>query len=70
MNYDFKNYKTDNFFDEMVTPEGDSRTGNQALKSTIENLAFENLKNKQKAAERSMVSAGITFNVYLSLIHI
>ena len=64
MNYDFKNYKTDNFFDEMVTPEGDSRTGNQALKSTIENLAFENLKNKQKAAERSMVSAGITFNVY------
>lgn len=64
MNYDFKNYKTDNFFDEMVTPEGDSRTGNQALKSTIENLSFENLKNKQNAAERSMVSAGITFNVY------
>ena len=64
MNYDFKNYKTENFFDEMITPEGNSREGNQALKGTIENLAFDNLKNKQKAAERSMVSAGITFNVY------
>ncbi len=64
MNYDFSNYKTENFFDEMITPEGDSRTGNQFLKSKIENLAFENLKNKQNAAERSMVSAGITFNVY------
>ncbi|MDZ7933626.1 MAG: circularly permuted type 2 ATP-grasp protein, partial [Emticicia sp.] len=64
MNYDFSNYKTEKFFDEMITPEGDSRTGNQFLKSKIENLAFENLKNKQNAAERSMVSAGITFNVY------
>lgn len=64
MNYNFSNYKTDNFFDEMITPEADARTGNQVLKNTIENLAFENLKNKQKAAERSMVSAGITFNVY------
>ncbi|MFN3490465.1 MAG: circularly permuted type 2 ATP-grasp protein [Emticicia sp.] len=64
MNYNFSNYKTDNFFDEMITPEANARTGNQVLKNTIENLAFENLKNKQKAAERSMVSAGITFNVY------
>ncbi len=64
MNYNFNNYKTENFFDEMITPEGKARTGNQFLKSKIENLAFENLKNKQNAAERSMVSAGITFNVY------
>lgn len=64
MNYNFSNYQTDNFFDEMITPETNARTGNQVLKNTIENLAFENLKNKQKAAERSMVSAGITFNVY------
>lgn len=64
MNYNFNNYKTDNFFDEMITPDANARTGNQVLKNTIESLAFENLKNKQKAAERSMVSAGITFNVY------
>ncbi|WP_238806093.1 circularly permuted type 2 ATP-grasp protein [Emticicia aquatica] len=64
MNYDFNNYNTENFFDEMVTPDGNPRIGNQFLKNKIENLAFENLKNKQKAAERSMVSAGITFNVY------
>jgi len=35
MNYDFKNYKTENFFDEMITPEGNSREANQALKGTI-----------------------------------
>lgn len=64
MNYNFSNYKTENFFDEMITPDANARTGNQVLKNTIESLAFENLKNKQKAAERSMVSAGITFNVY------
>jgi uncharacterized circularly permuted ATP-grasp superfamily protein len=64
MNYDFKNYKTEDFFDEMVSSEGNARAGNQFLKNKIETIAFESLKSKQRAAERSMVSAGITFNVY------
>jgi uncharacterized circularly permuted ATP-grasp superfamily protein len=64
MNYDFNNYKTESFFDEMVTNEGMPRVGNQFLKDKIENLAFTDLAKKQRAAERSMVSAGITFNVY------
>ena len=64
MNYDFNNYKTENFFDEMVSSDGNARAGNQFLKNKIENTSFENLKTKQKAAERAMVSAGITFNVY------
>jgi uncharacterized circularly permuted ATP-grasp superfamily protein len=64
MNYDFKNYKTEKFFDEMVTEKGEPRVGNQFLKNKIENLAFNQLAKKQKAAERSMISAGITFNVY------
>jgi uncharacterized circularly permuted ATP-grasp superfamily protein len=64
MNYDFNNYKTESFFDEMVTKEGTPRVGNQFLKNKIENLAFTDLAKKQRAAERSMVSAGITFNVY------
>lgn len=64
MNYDFNNYKTEKFFDEMVTENGTPRVGNQFLKDKIEHLAFNELAKKQKAAERSMVSAGITFNVY------
>ncbi len=64
MNYDFKNYETEKFFDEMVNSKGDARLGNQFLKDKIENLDFDALSKKQKAAERSMVSAGITFNVY------
>jgi uncharacterized circularly permuted ATP-grasp superfamily protein len=64
MNYDFNNYKTESFFDEMVTKDGTPRVGNQFLKNKIENLAFTDLAKKQRAAERSMVSAGITFNVY------
>ena len=64
MNYNFENYKTEKFFDEMVTAKGTPRVGNQYLKNKIENLPFSDLAKKQKAAERSMVSAGITFNVY------
>ena len=64
MNYDFNNYKTEKFFDEMVTAKGTPRIGNEFLKDKIENLPFNQLAKKQKAAERSMISAGITFNVY------
>ncbi len=64
MNYDFNNYKTEKFFDEMVTSHGKPRVGNQFLKDKIEHLSFNQLAKKQKAAERSMISAGITFNVY------
>ena len=64
MNYDFNNYKTEKFFDEMVTAKGTPRIGNEFLKEKIENLPFNQLAKKQKAAERSMISAGITFNVY------
>ena len=64
MNYDFKNYKTEKFFDEMVNTHGNPRVGNQFLKDKIEHLPFTQLAKKQKAAERSMISAGITFNVY------
>ncbi len=64
MSYDFNNYDSEDFFDEMIALDGNARTGNVFLKDKIESIAFKNLKSKQKAAERSMVSAGITFNVY------
>lgn len=64
MNYNFGNYKTDGFFDEMIAENFAAKDGNSFLKEKIEDISFEELIHKQKAAERSMVSSGITFNVY------
>lgn len=64
MTYDFKNYQTENFFDEMLTAESAARVGNHFLKERIEKLTIGELQTKQRAAERAMISAGITFNVY------
>lgn len=64
MNYNFGNYKTDGFFDEMIAEDFAAKDGNSFLKGKIEDISFEELIHKQKAAERSMVSSGITFNVY------
>ncbi len=64
MNFNFNDYQTEGFFDELISSEGYARPGNEFLKSKIESLPFDTLQSKQKAAERSMVAAGITFNVY------
>jgi uncharacterized circularly permuted ATP-grasp superfamily protein len=64
MNYDFNKYQTDGFFDEMISEDFSAKDGNSSLKKQIENINFEELIQKQRAAERSMISSGITFNVY------
>jgi uncharacterized circularly permuted ATP-grasp superfamily protein len=64
MNYNFTEYNTEGFFDEMVLADNSPRIGNQIIKESIEGLSLEELQNRQKAAERSMITAGITFNVY------
>ncbi|MFN3850212.1 MAG: circularly permuted type 2 ATP-grasp protein [Spirosomataceae bacterium] len=64
MNYNFNQYQTEGFFDEMLEANGNSRVGNQVLREKIEQLTLQDLQNRQHAAERTMVTAGITFNVY------
>ncbi len=64
MNFKFNEYQSEGFFDELINSEGFARPGNEFLKSKIESLPLDTLQSKQKAAERSMVAAGITFNVY------
>lgn len=64
MNYNFNQYQTEGFFDEMLDANTNSRVGNQVLREKIEQLSLEDLQNRQHAAERTMVTAGITFNVY------
>lgn len=64
MNFSFADYTTENFYDEMFTAEGKIRAGYEQLKNKFEGLTSQDLLNRQQAAERSMLSMGITFNVY------
>lgn len=64
MNFSFSDYQTENFFDEMFSPDGDIRSGYEHLKTKFENLTNEDLTNRQLATERALLSMGITFNVY------
>lgn len=45
-------------------PEGQIRPGYEHLKNKFETLSSQDLLNRQQTAERSMLSMGITFNVY------
>jgi uncharacterized circularly permuted ATP-grasp superfamily protein len=58
------NYETDNFFDEMFSPEGSTRSEYDYLKKRIENLGNTELRRRSISAERALISMGITFTVY------
>lgn len=64
MNFSFADYVSENFYDEMFDAEGKIRAGYEHLKNKFEGLTSQNLLSRQQAAERSMLSMGITFNVY------
>ncbi len=64
MNFSFDNYNSEAFYDEMFRPEGQIRPGYEHLKTKFETLTSQDLLNRQQTAERSMLSMGITFNVY------
>lgn len=64
MNFSFADYNSEAFYDEMFMPEGQIRPGYQHLKTKFETLTSQDLLNRQQTAERSMLSMGITFNVY------
>ena len=64
MNFSFADYNSEAFYDEMFMPEGQIRPGYEHLKSKFETLTSQDLLNRQQTAERSMLSMGITFNVY------
>lgn len=57
-------YRTESFFDEMFTTEGDVRPAYRIFFENLERLHIDELKAKQYAADKSYVTMGITFNVY------
>ncbi len=62
--FSFKNYQTDRFFDEMFGANGQVRAGYSAFCQRAEQLSRQDMMNRQQAAERTLMSMGITFNVY------
>jgi len=62
----FKKYDTEGFFDELFDNEGKPRDAARLLVEAIEDLPKGDLRKRQSASERAMLSMGITFNVYVS----
>jgi uncharacterized circularly permuted ATP-grasp superfamily protein len=60
----FKDYDVGGFFDELVTESGKPRPAARLLIRDIESLPPGELQLRQQAAERALMEAGITFNVY------
>src|SRR6185295_3916787 len=57
-------YQCGDFYDEMFDPEGQPRPDCQPLYARMQTLSSDDLTRRQRAADRSMVQLGITFNVY------
>jgi uncharacterized circularly permuted ATP-grasp superfamily protein len=57
-------YEIGAFFDEMFDSEGRPRPGCELIARTLSTLPEADLLRRQRAAERSLLHMGITFNVY------
>ncbi|WP_128543977.1 circularly permuted type 2 ATP-grasp protein [Larkinella soli] len=62
--FSFGDYQTESFYDEMFAVDGTVRSGYEPFKQRVEQLTKEELVSRQHAAERALMSMGITFNVY------
>src|SRR6476660_3640252 len=60
----FSDYQNDGFYDEMFDEAALPRTDCQPLFNRIRSISSDDLIRRQRAADRSMVQLGITFNVY------
>src|SRR5579884_2724957 len=60
----FSEYELGGFFDEMIGENGQPRVGARSLVRNIQILPEGELLNRQLAADRALIQAGITFNVY------
>src|SRR5262249_37584748 len=61
---DLDGYDTGGFFDEMFEAPGKPRPGCSLLAQRFAQLPATELSHRQRAADRALLTAGITFNVY------
>jgi len=59
-----ENYKTGQFYDEMIDDNGKIRAGYKTIVKIIQELGPEEILRRQSAAEKTFRAMGITFNVY------
>jgi uncharacterized circularly permuted ATP-grasp superfamily protein len=64
MSLPFSLYTTDNFYDEMVAPDGSIRPHAQRLHKRILEVGWPEVLRRQKESEASLLNSGITFTVY------
>jgi uncharacterized circularly permuted ATP-grasp superfamily protein len=57
-------YQIGGFFDEMFTDDGQPRPAARHLVRKLESLSSSDLASRQSDADRALIQAGITFNVY------
>ncbi len=62
--FHFSEYDLGGFHDEMFDASGQPRSNCEPLFRRMQTLTTEDLVRRQRAADRSMVQLGITFNVY------
>ena len=61
---DLSAYRTDGFFDELFDPELRPRPGAERLVRRLESFSHGELAERQRAADKALLTMGITFNVY------
>jgi uncharacterized circularly permuted ATP-grasp superfamily protein len=64
MPFNFNQYELAHFFDEMFDAGAQVRPGYEAFKARLEAMPEGELLKRQHAAEKALMSMGITFNVY------
>tara|TARA_R110002110_G_scaffold415860_1_gene658703 strand:+ start:16806 stop:18254 length:1449 start_codon:yes stop_codon:yes gene_type:complete len=64
MNKSWKSYRTDNFFDELITPAGKPRVAARRAVNLLQQLSMEDMHNRRAAAELAIREMGISFTIY------
>jgi uncharacterized circularly permuted ATP-grasp superfamily protein len=61
---DWLNYANANFYDELITPAGNSRAAARNVVKMLRELSKDELAQRQSAAELTIKDMGISFTVY------
>ena len=70
MTIDWKAYRADDLWDELVTPAGRARPGAGRLLGALAKLSDDEIRERKTAAELAIRAMGITFTVYDDGAHI
>lgn len=61
---DWKQYDTQDFFDELITPQGNPRAPARRLVSYLDSLSREEIETRRQMAEATIQEMGVSFTVY------